>query len=79
MLVDSPYFPVTIKYIWDWYLDLSGTRNTVMGLSAITYVEITAWAGLKLTEPSPWEVELIMRLDKEFRQYRETHTQKAGK
>jgi len=49
-----------------------------MGLSAITYTEILAWSQLKLTEPSPWEVEMIMRLDTDFRQYRDTHTKKAG-
>lgn len=54
-----------IDYVWAYFLELSSTRPIgYNGPLAITYQEIAAWKDLTETPLSPWEVEVIKRLDK---------------
>ena len=53
-----------LGYIWEYFLELSSTRpQGYKGPLPITYQEIKAWKELTNHILSPWEVEVIKRLD----------------
>lgn len=52
------------QHIWNWYNQLSATRGGGFGPAPITYQEIRAWSKLMQTRPQPWEIDLIMMLDR---------------
>lgn len=61
----SPEFPLEIQYLWSLFLELSGTRSQGhSGPLPISYQEILAWRELTGNEISPWEIEVIKRIDK---------------
>ena len=65
--LEPPFFPTIIVHVWDWYKELHNVRpNTGMGNAPVQYSEIYAWAALTRVQPTPWEVQLIARLDAEF-------------
>ncbi|OGU13875.1 MAG: hypothetical protein A2076_13185 [Geobacteraceae bacterium GWC2_53_11] len=63
LLEDEPEFYPALQHIWNWFHQLSNTRGGGFGPAPITFQEIAAWAGLMQTEPTPWEIEQIIRLD----------------
>ena len=61
-------FPEEFKHVLDWYQDLEQGRVFGMnGPEPMTYQEIMAWALLKETEPTPFEVQVIRMLDASWR------------
>lgn len=55
--------PYVLRHVWEWFLELSATRQTGMGFSPISYTEIRNWADLTGRAPLPYEVRLIRRID----------------
>jgi len=55
--LDGPPIPKAVKHVWGWFKELRA------GQDPITYLEISAWAGLTGNRPTPEEVRLIKRLD----------------
>ncbi|MEQ8767213.1 MAG: hypothetical protein RL885_25100 [Planctomycetota bacterium] len=59
--------PDGLQHVWEMFCRLSGRRR--MGWSApepIGYLEIEAFARLHGLRLSPWQIDLIARLDSEF-------------
>lgn len=57
--------PRAILYLWGWFLELDSTRDIGgMGVRAIRYAEIQAWAALTGRSPRPEEIALIVRIDR---------------
>lgn len=60
----TPPCPPCLRYLWDWFCDLSSARGgSGFSLAPIGYVEIDAWARLTDVRPTPWEVGVLRRLD----------------
>lgn len=60
----NPYEPPKfLLYIWHDFLALSGTRQSGMGVSHISYQEIDAYARLTETKYSRLELMVIKKLD----------------
>jgi hypothetical protein len=58
--------PEAAKHIWDWFQELSETRQNGMSINRITYTEIYSWSFLTGACPLPWEVAAIKALDRVF-------------
>jgi hypothetical protein len=64
-LVPMPY-PFEIGYIWDWFGDLCKMRSGGgMGVTRLS-AEIVSWQILTHTELTPFELDVIWRLDAVF-------------
>lgn len=68
-LEDEPEFYPAVAHIWQWYLQLSGTRGGGFGPAPLTYVEIDAWKKIMQTDATPWEVEQIKTIDHLYLDY----------
>lgn len=56
--------PENMRYVWDYYLELSFTRqNYGWGISPLTYAEILAWSKLRGIFLDAWELDILVRLD----------------
>lgn len=55
-----------IMYLWEWFLDLNSTRQSGMGINAISYSEIKAWCELVGISLSPYEIRVIKLLDRVY-------------
>ena len=63
--LDGPPFPEALAYVWSWYLTLAEQRpDSFMGLPAIGFGDIADWARLTGNDPTPYEVECILALDR---------------
>lgn len=59
--------PEAGERVWKWYWELSAARgHSGSGALPIGFGEIKAWAELTGTCPSPWEVQAIRSLDREY-------------
>jgi len=63
--VDLPYY---VKYLWDWFCELSDGRTyTGMGQALpISWTEILAWSKLTGSQPTMWEVKALKSIDQMF-------------
>ena len=65
--LDPPPFPDVVNHVWAWFIELHNARpQTGMGVSPITYSEISAWSSLTGVIPNPWEVGVIKSIDRVF-------------
>lgn len=64
MLEDEPEIPAAVEHIWGWFLQLSATRGGGFGPAPLAYSEIEAWTRMTGDDPTPWELERIMELDR---------------
>jgi hypothetical protein len=64
--LESIDMPHLIEYLWSYFLELNNTRQSGMGVSSITYSEISAWCYLCDITLSPFEVKVIKLLDSVF-------------
>jgi hypothetical protein len=56
--------PPALSHIWVWFCDLSRSWTSYgHGLNPISFSEIDAWARVMQTNPTPWEIGLIRRID----------------
>jgi hypothetical protein len=53
-------------YLWEWFLDLNSTRQSGMGMNAISYSEIKSWCELVGVSLSPYEIRVIKLLDRVY-------------
>jgi hypothetical protein len=58
--------PDCVVYLWEFILDLNSTRQSGMGVNAISYTEIVAWCTLTGNKLSPYETRVIKMLDRVF-------------
>lgn len=62
-----PDFPDAVGHLWEWFIDLDRARPSGgFGPSAISYAEIDAFARLTGAEPTPFEVDVLRALDREY-------------
>lgn len=67
-LLDGPPFPQSLEYVWEWFDELSDARRTGdFGVASLTYSDIDAWARLTGQHPSPYDVRLLIDLDRTYR------------
>lgn len=59
--------PEQIGYLWRWFSDLTDWRECSMGVGPLSHQEIESWARLMRVDISPFEVDVVRRLDREFR------------
>jgi len=63
-----PPLPEPLAYVFTWWTELHASRGHDMhGVAPITYRDIEAWARLTQTDVTPFEVGLLLRLDRTFR------------
>ena len=56
--------PEEMRYLWQWFCELSGTRQySEVGAMPITFQEMDAWARLSGNEPSPLDVKVLKQID----------------
>lgn len=58
--------PLGLEYLWQLFLELSGTREIGMGVGAIRPTEIEAHCRLMWIDLIPIEVSIIRRFDGEY-------------
>lgn len=70
----------TVAHLWSWFHQLHNTRGGGFGPAPITFQEVFAWASLLQIEPTPWEIEQLMMLDRIwFKVQAERDKNKTGK
>lgn len=57
--LDGPDVPGIVSHVFEWFMELHASRQQ----GPISYSEIRAWSGLTGRQPSPFEIDLIKRLD----------------
>lgn len=62
-LAPAPIMPVELGYIWTWFLKLSRKRQNGMGANPIASTEVLAWAARQGVLMTPFENDVIDRLD----------------
>lgn len=60
--------PECALHVWQWYHELSSTRQCGMSINAISYFEIDAWSRLKGIRLYGWELDCITGIDQAFLQ-----------
>ena len=64
----GPQCPPSLRYLWDWFIELSNTRDYGDGgPAAIKPSEINEWASFTIPKPSHHEKKIILALDVKFR------------
>lgn len=67
--LQGPEFPELLGYIWLAFLDVRATkRSTETGPEPITYTDLKDWGFLTGASPTPRDIELILKLDKVYRE-----------
>ena len=65
--LQGPDFPSLMEHVWSAFLSLHRARTMVYsGPQPITYSEIVAWQTLTGEQMSPWEIDVIKRLDMKY-------------
>jgi hypothetical protein len=57
----APPMPRQLLYIYEWFNLISRGRKEI---AALTWGEIDAWARLQQVELEPYEIDIILRLDR---------------
>lgn len=66
-LLNPTEFPSLLLYIWSAFIDLNSARTAgFSGPNPLTYTEIKAWKELTDTPLSPWDIQVIKRLDQAY-------------
>jgi len=64
----DPYPPPGFGYLLRWFWSLSETRTRwEYGINPIQPTEIAAWCALCGEELEPWEVSMLLMMDKAYR------------
>lgn len=63
---NPPEIPLCFQYVFNWFLQLSGRRQSGFNLQPISYSEIKAFFELKRETPQQWELDLIIAFDNIF-------------
>ncbi|MFB1482273.1 hypothetical protein [Corallococcus sp. RDP092CA] len=66
-LLDAPPLPDALAHVWGWFAELSNARGaSAFTLNPISFQDMAAWGRLSGNRPSPFEVQLLRRLDEVF-------------
>jgi hypothetical protein len=57
MLKDQPALDKDVEYLLDWYFEIRGDTT-------LTFTEINSWASLMNIKLLPYEVQIIIKLDR---------------
>jgi hypothetical protein len=68
-----------VMYLWESFLELNSTRQSGMGVNAISYSEIKAYCELTQTRFSPYEIKVIKMLDRAFLEHYNKPTPESSK
>lgn len=60
----GPPCPFELQYLWSMYVDLSATRQGGFGPQFITYQEIESYSRLAGICIEPWELRILIHLDR---------------
>ena len=63
VLQEEPELYPTVRHIWRWFCQLNATRGGGWGPAPLTFQDLSAWAALMRTEPTPWELEMLLMID----------------
>lgn len=55
--------PAALEYVWDWFFEMANRRTSGMSLNPITHADVLAWSRLTGRDVTPWEVQLLLRID----------------
>lgn len=59
----GPEIPDALSYLWDWLMELDVAREIgANGPLPFTYQQLDAWARLTDRDPTPLEVDALMKL-----------------
>ena len=58
--------PECAMHLWDWFLELSDTRQNGMSINPISHTEIISWSRLMRIRLEPWEVRALKIIDNAF-------------
>lgn len=59
----GPPCPDALRYLWDWYGDISRGRQIGEHPAKLSSQEIKAWCDLEGVRLKPWELKAVRRLD----------------
>lgn len=62
-LIEDPEIPAAGEHLWNWFWELHSGRGGGFGPSPLSYQELAAWARLTGSEPGPWEVRALRKMD----------------
>jgi len=63
-LLNVVQIPTRIQYIFGWFLELNAARQyNESGFSLLSYSEIKAWDELTMKQITPYELDIIKRID----------------
>jgi len=63
-IIEEPDPPHDGLHLWSWFWELDGARGEGMsGPLAISFSDIDAWARLTRSNPEPWEVQALKKMD----------------
>jgi hypothetical protein len=62
--LDGPECPPLLEPLWMMFCQVSrGRTSNGFGANPLTWADIEAWGRLTATDPSPWEIDLLVTLD----------------
>ena len=65
-LQDLPRLPEGAEHVWNYYHELSRTRQSGMSVNPISHQEIDAWGRLRGIRLLGWELAAILGIDSVF-------------
>lgn len=75
---DEPQMPEVLKYLWKWFWELDGERDSGFGPSRIKCRDMQAWSEMTGQHLTTWEVKLLRKIDAAYLQHL-GEKNKAGK
>lgn len=78
-LLRPPAYPERCAHVVGWFFELHSRRSVGQyGPAALSWVDIHAWASLTGRRPTPWELQVIGRLDAAYFAMLNERQKKAG-
>jgi len=75
--LESAFCPVEVKYLWEWFVQLSAKRTSNgFGSNRISDVEIMAWSNLRQIKLTPFDMQAIDAMDNIFMQFQNSKAKK---
>ena len=76
--VDELPLSPALEHLWRWFNELTGTRGGGFGPNPISHQDIAAWSHNTCSNPSPWEVNMILKIDREWLKFHTTKKDEPG-
>ena len=65
-LQDLPRLPAGAEHVWNYYHELSRTRQSGMAVNPISYQEMYSWGRLRGVRLLVWELSAVLGIDSAF-------------